>query len=228
MNSYSCLGIRLDADTPIFIINYYHHVIDRRPNLHHLFMLPVPEAPLLLYGNFNTHSPFWSPLEISTSPWAHTLEAWLETYNLMSLVPEGAITHQGTRKVSLIDHIFVNPDFLAIPTFPASCSVSFERSISSDHAALYVTLPLFTPLSLPPPQLSWIIEDQMEQEWKHAFGTFPCPLISDIPSLIRAGNDLIALTHATCNKFFARKCSHGNKGLAWWNDACRIAATEVS
>ena len=162
------------------------------------------------------------------SPWAHTLEAWLETHNLMSLVPEGAITCRGTGKASLINHIFANPAFLAIPTFPASCSVSFKCSISSDHAALYVTLPLFTPPSSPPPQLSWIIEDQMEQEWKHAFSTFPRPLISDIPYLTRAGDDLIALTHATCDKFFARKHSHSNKGLAWWNDACRITTAEVS
>lgn len=33
MNSYSCLGIQLDTDTPITIINYYHHVINKRPNL---------------------------------------------------------------------------------------------------------------------------------------------------------------------------------------------------
>ena len=36
------------------------------------------------------------------------------------------------------------------------------------------------------------------------------------------------LTHATCNKFFAKKHSHSNKCLAWWNNACRIAAAEVS
>lgn len=48
MNSYTCLGIRLDTDSPIFIINYYHHVIDKRPNLHHLLMLPIPEGSLLV------------------------------------------------------------------------------------------------------------------------------------------------------------------------------------
>ena len=32
----------------------------------------------------------------------------------------------------------------------------------------------------------------------------------------------------TCDRFFAKKQTHHNKGLAWWNDACRIAAAEVS
>ena len=29
VNSYSCLGLHLDTDEPIFIINYYHHVINK-------------------------------------------------------------------------------------------------------------------------------------------------------------------------------------------------------
>lgn len=29
MNSYMCLGIRLDIEVPLIIINYYHHIIDK-------------------------------------------------------------------------------------------------------------------------------------------------------------------------------------------------------
>ena len=167
INTYSCLGIRLDTDDPIFIINYYHHVINKRPNLRHLLSLPLPDGPLLLCSNFNTHSPYWSPPELPTSPWVPTLEHWLDNNNLISLIPEGAITHQSsTGQDSLLDHIFVNMAFLGNPTFPTSCSVSFEWSISSDHAALFVDLPLSTPPLAPTPQPGWIIEDQMEQEWK--------------------------------------------------------------
>ena len=174
------------------------------------------------------HSPYWSPPDVPTSPWAHTLETWLDLTNLISIVPEGSITCRGTGKASLIDHIFINMAFLENPVFPATCSISFECSISSDHIALFVELPLFTPPPSPPSQPGWIIEDQMEQEWKHTFAKFPRPLISDVPSLIRASTDLLTLTHATCDRFFAKKSSHGNKGLAWWNDVCRIAAAEVS
>ena len=68
MNSYVCLGLCLDTNTPLFIINFYHHVIDKQPNLRHLFTLPIPNAPLLLCGDFNTHSPCWSPPDVPMSP----------------------------------------------------------------------------------------------------------------------------------------------------------------
>ena len=118
--------------------------------------------------------------------------------------------------------------FLGNPFFPASCSISFERSISSDHATLFVDLPLSTPPPIPTPRPGWIIEDQMEQEWKKAFAMFPCPLITDVVSLTRASEDLLSLTDSTCDKFFAKKKSMHTKGLAWWNEACHIAAANVS
>lgn len=92
MNSYTCLGIQLNIDAPLTIINYYHHVVDKRPHLQHLLTLPLPDRPLLLCGDFNTHSPCWSPPELPTSPWAHTLEDWLDTGNLISLIPKGSVT----------------------------------------------------------------------------------------------------------------------------------------
>ena len=228
-NSYSCLGLRLDTNDPIFIINYYHHVINKWPNLRHLLSLTIPDGPLLLCGDFNTHSTLWSPPDLPTSSWAPTLETWLDDNNLMSLVPDGAITRRSTTgRDSTLNHIFINMTFLGNPSFPAACSISFERSISSDHAALFIDLPL---MPLPPvesPQTGWLIEDQMEQEWKRAFTLFPHPLITDIPSLTRASDDLIKLTHATCDKFFSKKKPKRNKGLAWWNESCSIAATDVS
>lgn len=182
----------------------------------------------MLCGNFNTHSPCWSPSELLTSPWAHTLEDWLDAGNLISLVPEGSVTRQGTGRASLIDHIFVNMAFLENPVYPASCLVSFERSISSNHTTLFADLPLITPPPAPLTHIGWVIKDQMEQEWKHAFAQFPRPLITDIPSLTWASTDLITLTHVTCDRFFAKKKTHGTKGLAWWNNTCRIAAANVS
>jgi hypothetical protein len=228
-NSYSCLGLRLDTDEPMFIINYYHHVINKQPNLRHLLSLNIPDGPLLLCGNFNTHSSLWSPPELPISPWAQTLETWLDNHNLISLVPEGSITRRSTTSHdSVLDHMFANMAFLGNPFFPASCSISFEQSISSDHAALFIDLPLTCPPAPPPSQTGWLIKDQMEQEWKTAFATFPHPLITDIPSLIRASEDLILLTTTTCDRFFSKKKASHKKGLAWWNDACHIAAADVS
>ena len=229
VNSYSCLGLRLDTDEPLFIINYYHHIINKRPDLHHLLSLHIPDRPLLLCGDFNTHSSLWSPPELPISLWAHHLETWLDNHNLMSLVPEECVTRRSTTgRDSVLDHMFANMAFLGNPFFPSSCSVSFERSISSDHAALFIDLPLTSPPPPPSSQTGWVIEDQMEQEWKAAFAAFPRPLITDIPSLTRASEDLLLLTASTCDRFFSKKRTGHKKGLAWWNDACRIAATDVS
>ena len=68
----------------------------------------------------------------------------------------------------------------------------------------------------------------MEKEWKAAFSIFPRPLITDIPSLQRASDDLLLLTKATCDRFFAKRGKTRSKGLAWWNKACQIAASDVS
>lgn len=92
MTTYACLGLHLHTEPPIFIINYYHHVIKRHSNLDHLISLTLPTGPLLIAGDFNTHSPCWSPPELTTSPWAPQLENWLEREDLMSLVPEGSLT----------------------------------------------------------------------------------------------------------------------------------------
>ena len=63
---------------------------------------------------------------------------------------------------SLIDHLFVNLPLLANPFFPSTCSVSFDRLISSDHVALFIDLPLLIPPTPPPSELGWKIEDMMK------------------------------------------------------------------
>ena len=54
--------------------------------------------------------------------------------------------------------------------------------IGSCHP-LFQSSPPYTP---PPPltHIGWIIEDQMEKDWKATFVEFPRLLIDDIPSLI--------------------------------------------
>lgn len=76
--------------------------------------------------------------------------------------------------------------------------------------------------------MGWVIEDQMEQEWKAAFALFPRPLITDVTTLTKASDDLLLLTASTCDRFFAKRKASRIKGLAWWNNACRITAADVS
>jgi hypothetical protein len=158
MMSYSCIEICLDVKPPLFIINYHYHVIDHRSSLEHLIGIPLPASPLIIGRDFNTHSPCWSPPDLTTSPWAPQLKSWIECEDLLSLILEGLLTCRGSAgRPSLIDHFFVNLPFLANPFFPSTCSVSFNQSISFDHAALFLNLPLLIPPTPPPSEIGWKI-----------------------------------------------------------------------
>ena len=52
MNSYACLGIRLNTDTPLFIINFYHHVLHPRTILGRFISFCLPLFPSNLYYTF--------------------------------------------------------------------------------------------------------------------------------------------------------------------------------
>jgi hypothetical protein len=82
-------------DTAFCIINVYHDVDD--PTCHEsLFNLDLdPITPTLVIGDFNTHSPTWSPEGLPQSPWAGVLEDWA-VINLLELLNKPKVpTHFG-------------------------------------------------------------------------------------------------------------------------------------
>jgi endonuclease/exonuclease/phosphatase (EEP) superfamily protein YafD len=158
LSLYNLLGLTLALPSlQLTLINFYHHVRGHQGNLTVLTDLSPPiHTPILLAGDFNTHSATWSPGGKWASPWAPSLEGWLDEHGFISTVPEGSISRRSTTSLpSLIDFIFVNERFLKVPSFPASCSVSFDTSISSDHAGLSISIPVYTtpPPSSPAPGL---------------------------------------------------------------------------
>jgi hypothetical protein len=174
IDTYYALGLTLTLSLPlrpITLINFYHHVEQKRARLEELLCCTIPcDEATLLCGDFNTHSTLWSPGNIRPSIWADSLEEWLDSENLVLLVPDGSITwRRGSNKPSLIDLILGNPAFLEVLSFPCECSVSFDLSIGSDHAGLLLALPL----SLPPPpttnQSGWRVDDKKKDEWIAAF-----------------------------------------------------------
>jgi hypothetical protein len=97
LKTYYSVSITLSPKSPfppITLVNFYHHVDDRKnPRLKALLSLHIPaDQCLLLCRDFNTHSSLWSPGNLPSSPWAPALEDWMEAETLFSLVPEGAIT----------------------------------------------------------------------------------------------------------------------------------------
>jgi len=78
-----------------FVTNVYHDVKDPscRQTLFNLKLDPI--TPALYIGDFNTHSPAWSPPGLPCSSWAHDLEDWAALNLLDLLNSPGIPTHFG-------------------------------------------------------------------------------------------------------------------------------------
>jgi hypothetical protein len=65
------LDIVFDDDETWRVINFYHDVRDNS-SLQALLSLDIDAlTPTLIVGDFNTHSPSWSPPDTPRSPWDH-------------------------------------------------------------------------------------------------------------------------------------------------------------
>ena len=149
--SYTFLPLSLSFPShALLLLNFYHHVTDHSPNFESLFSFPISaDIPTIISGDFNTHSPTWSPIHTRPSPWHHSLEQWLDENTPLSLVPADSVTRRADNASPLcIDFIFENPTGLDSCTDP-TCSVSFNYSAGSDNAGL---LPLELGSAPPPSQ----------------------------------------------------------------------------
>jgi hypothetical protein len=80
------------GDDHFLITNVYHDTNDPTC-LQTLFDTEFdPTTPAIFIGNFNTHSPTWSPLGLPRSRWAHTVEDWAALNLLDLLNPPGVPT----------------------------------------------------------------------------------------------------------------------------------------
>jgi hypothetical protein len=209
---YDLLGLSFrSSGFNLIIINFYHHVRRHQGNLSHLLdFAPDPSTLILLAGDFNTHSDTWSPGGKRPSPWAPAISRC-----------------SSTSSPSLIDFIFVNEPFLENPSFPATCSVSFGDSLGSDHAALSVALPFSTippRLHCPP---GWKIDPDLKDAWIGLFWALPIPVITDAPTLLAAGQELLTQIADISDSLFPRRSIPHAKDLPWWNRECSLACATL-
>jgi hypothetical protein len=223
LSFYDLLGVSICTPSfQILILNFYHHIQRHQGNLTHLIDRTLDSLfPILLGGDFNTHSDTWSPGGKWVSPWAPALEAWLNDQGFISTVPDGSISRRSTSSCpSLIDFIFINEAFLEVPSFPVTCLISFELSTGSDHAGLLLSLP-FSPT---PPHLhhppGWKINPDQKAEWCSFFGSLPLPTITDETSLLQAARGLLLHISLVSDSFFPRKPPPTDRDLPWWSQEC--------
>ena len=183
-------------DELLRIVNIYHCIPnDNHHNLYHLLSSSLdPLIPTLLLGDFNTHSHIWSFPYSTISPWASELVDWFDDQGLELLNPLSIATWKSSRvsiRPSVLDLALIN-EAAAISGQISPLLISFDASITSDHAALSLLwYPAEAIAIAPPPQLSgYAIDDLLVDSWTRIFGPLPAPPISDIPSLILAANQL--------------------------------------
>jgi Endonuclease-reverse transcriptase len=219
MDKYSLLGLSLTG--PNFclqIVNFYHHAKGHEGNLTDLFNASFDHtAPILLRGDSNTHFDLWAPSGKWVSPWSETPESWLNMAGFLSTVPKNTVSWISPKSwPSLIDFIFINEAFLEVPSFPSSCSKSFDLSLGSDHTGLLLSLPFTTQPRTQAQPLGWIIDTTLKDWWCEEFWMYSLPNISDVDSLLQAGKDLLTQILEVSDRLFVRKKTPNDHNLPWW------------
>jgi Endonuclease-reverse transcriptase len=230
LDKYSLLGLSLTGpDFNLQLINFYHHVTRHRGNLSFLLNASLNHSiPILLGGNFNMHFSLWAPPGKRISPWSEDLESWLDSQGFLSTVPDESVSRMSPNShPSLIDFIFINEAFLEVPSFPSTCSVSFELSLGSDHAALCVSLPLSSLHPLPTQHQSWIVDTALKDKWCDLFWSYLIPDISDADSLCEAGCILLAQIGEVSDKIFTHPWPLKSRDLPWWSWECSLACAAL-
>ena len=243
--SYSALFLDLCIANSLFCVaNVYNHVRRIKSagrshtthSLHPLFPFPLPSfIPTLVAGDFNTHSSTWSLPAATISSWACPLEEWFEDSDLHLVSPPGQATRLGEKtdhstfqRDSVLDLLLLNDAALCTGHF-SSVSISFQDSIGSDHAALFISW--FPPLPPRPYEHSilpgFILDDTLRDSWIKSFSSLPIPTINSIDTLQSAASAFDSDIYDTCDPLFKRRHTPDFRGVRWWNAHCEAALALV-
>jgi len=221
-------------DETLRILNVYHRVPPepRTHNLLHLFSHDLdPTIPTLVLGDFNTHSHIWSFPYSTISSWATELVDWFDNQGLELLNPPRVATWESgrdDRRPSVLDLALIN-EAAAISGQISDLQISFQESISSDHATLRLLWYPAEAIALaPPPTLTGFkVDDLYMDSWLKIFGPLPSPTITDIASLDHAASQLHHDIDHASSQLFSRRKAPDPRGVRWWNPDCDVALSGV-
>jgi hypothetical protein len=229
----SIMMVEVWAGTELWrVINFYND-IDDPSTIRTLLRLDLPSTiPTLLVGDFNVHSPSWSPQGWSASPHAIPLEEWCATQTLSLLSVPRVVTHCGESgaRDSTIDLVWHNftADLRGIFSTP---TIDWAGSLSSDHALIHIatvsSIHVKQPREDRTNRFHEDVDDASWMEWRgivkaHApSARTPIHLEEDLNATVE---ELYSAFNEACTHILKQKGMAPAHSSHWWNDECREAA----
>ena len=180
-------------------------------------------------GNFNTHFPRWSPLNVLHSHWATNVEEWAVS-NLLTLAnTPGTITCRGAshERDSTIDLMWFNKAAVLAANF-SNLKIDWEGSLGLDYALLKVKGQAHNNIAdlLKESPCRFVIDPEKHEVWVVSFcNLIKPPLLPPLPSVEEievAAEALVRLIDIdeTNEATFCKKQPLHPKAAPWWNAAC--------
>jgi hypothetical protein len=213
------------------VINFYNDVADPSA-LDALVGLDLDATiPTLLVGDFNLHSPSWSPMGWDTSRGAHRLEEWAaaQTLELLSKPRIPTRMGEGGGRNSTLDLAWCNMAALIQGTF-VGAEVDFGGSQGSDHALIRTIASTPVPVSRAPvdrtDRFDTDIDAEAWEEWGRILHFELPPMVPpqsclDVDTLV---DDIYRAFNNACRATMKLVGAAPGFNSRWWNDECRAAA----
>ncbi len=219
------------------IVNFYNDVEDPSA-LRTLCSLQLgDEIPTLLVGDFNLHSPTWSPLGWTPSTGTVEFEEWAATNTLELLTIPGLPTRRGqeaqNQRDSTLDLVWRNFAAVVRGTFQGAL-VDWTGSLGSDHALIRsLACTQFHVRSPRTEQTNSFDTDISELEWDewYCLMKLHAPILRGVPRSSAEVDTIVDLIYAAfntaCSETMARKGSNKARASKWWTPDCLTAKLAV-
>jgi hypothetical protein len=213
------------------VINFYNDTDDPSA-LNTLLNLDLDATvPMLIMGDFNLHSPSWSPGGWQTSRNSGRLEEWMATHTFNLLTKPRIPTHmgEGGARNSTIDLVWHNMAAQVQGTF-VGADINFGDSVGSDHALIRTIastpVPIYRPKVDHTDRFDTDIDAEAWEDWERLI-RFHLPPLTPLPNPDRVNAAVDALYLA-----FNEACKVTMKTVGvvpcfnsrWWNEECRDTA----
>ena len=219
------------------VVNFYHDVDHENGSaLRALLDLDLEATvPTLVAGDFNCHSPRWSPTGFTRSPTSDRIEGWAAGNGLELLTSPGLPTRrgEGNQRDSVIDLVWRNFAASLRSTFQHA-SLDWAGSVGSDHA-LVRTYAITERDSRPPKvarQISFDLDVDAEalELWQHTLKQHSPVLRAppQSPAEVDTVIDGLYMALQTASETaLKRKGANHARSARWWNPECSAATGKV-